>query len=81
MAVTKSFDMVIAGELNLDLILYGAGFLHECLRAKGAVTCARAGNITGALSTQAPRGIESFHDVELRNRFLSEHKFSELLAH
>jgi hypothetical protein len=93
MAVTKSFDMAIAGELNLDLILYGlpaeigagdsfdAGFLHAYLLTKDLVTYARARNITGALSTQALGGTEAFRDVELRNSFLAEHKFFELLAH
>ena len=60
---------------------FDAGFLHAYLRAKDVVTCARAGNITGALSTQAPGGTEAFRDVELRSRFLAEHNFSELLAH
>jgi sugar/nucleoside kinase (ribokinase family) len=60
---------------------FDAGFLHAYLIGKDVVTCARAGNITGALSTQAPGGTEAFRDAELRDRFLSEQNFSDLVAH
>lgn len=59
---------------------FDAGFLHAYLLSKDTVTCARAGNITGALSTQASGGTEAFRDQKLRDAFLSEHQFSELLA-
>jgi hypothetical protein len=40
---------------------------------------ARAGNITGALSTQGPGGTEAFRDASLRERFLEEAGFFRLL--
>jgi sugar/nucleoside kinase (ribokinase family) len=58
---------------------FNAGFLRAYLLAKDAVTCARAGNIAGALSTQAPGGTEAFRDRALREAFLREHGFLELL--
>jgi sugar/nucleoside kinase (ribokinase family) len=59
---------------------FDAGFLRAYLLSKDAVTCARAGNITGALSTQASGGTEAFRDKALREAFLGEHQFFELLA-
>jgi sugar/nucleoside kinase (ribokinase family) len=59
---------------------FDAGFLRAYLLSKDIVTCARAGNITGALSTQASGGTEAFRDKALRDAFLSEHQFFELLA-
>lgn len=59
---------------------FDAGFLHAYLLGKDNVTCARAGNITGALSTQAPGGTEAFVDEELREGFLKRHGFYDLLA-
>ncbi|HMH11830.1 MAG TPA: carbohydrate kinase family protein [Edaphobacter sp.] len=59
---------------------FDAGFLRAYLLSKDTVTCARAGNITGALSTQASGGTEAFRDQILRDTFLSEHQFFELLA-
>jgi sugar/nucleoside kinase (ribokinase family) len=59
---------------------FDAGFLRAYLLSKDSVTCARAGNITGALSTQATGGTEAFRDKTLRDAFLSEHQFFELLA-
>ncbi len=38
-------------------------------------TCARAGNITGALSTLRPGGTEAFRDRALREDFLRQHAF------
>jgi sugar/nucleoside kinase (ribokinase family) len=59
---------------------FDAGFLRAYLLSKDSVTCARAGNITGALSTQASGGTEAFRDQTLRDAFLAEHQFFELLA-
>jgi sugar/nucleoside kinase (ribokinase family) len=59
---------------------FDAGFLRAYLLSKDIVTCARAGNITGALSTQASGGTEAFRYKALRDAFLSEHQFFELLA-
>jgi sugar/nucleoside kinase (ribokinase family) len=59
---------------------FDAGFLRAYLLSKDMITCARAGNITGALSTQASGGTEAFRDSILRERFLTEHRFFELLG-
>lgn len=58
---------------------FDAGFLRAFLLSKDAVTCARAGNITGALSTQAAGGTEAFRDSALREAFLRKHGFFELI--
>ncbi len=52
---------------------FDAGFLTACLRGLGPLDAARAGNIAGALSTQAPGGTEAFRNVEGMRRFLQEH--------
>ena len=57
---------------------FDAGFLHVWLARRDMVTAARAGNITGALSTQASGGTESFRDSALRERFLRETGFFDL---
>lgn len=54
---------------------FNAGFLAAWLRGADPHTCARAGNIAGALSTLRPGGTEAFRDAELRTRFLREHAF------
>lgn len=59
---------------------FDAGFLRAYLLSKDTVTCARAGNITGALSTQASGGTEAFCDPIQRDAFLGKHQFFELLA-
>ncbi|HYK36705.1 carbohydrate kinase family protein [Alloacidobacterium sp.] len=59
---------------------FDAGFLCAYLLSKDAVTCARAGNITGALSTQSAGGTEAFRDQALRETFLGEHRFFDLLG-
>ena len=59
---------------------FDAGFLRAYLLSKDSVTCARAGNITGALSTQGFGGTEAFRDKTLRDAFLNEHQFFELLG-
>ena len=57
---------------------FDAGFLHAFLSNLDTVTCARAGNITGALSTQASGGIEAFRDSALSDSFLKKHQWAEL---
>ena len=59
---------------------FDAGFLRAYLLSKDIVTCARAGNITGALSTQAAGGTEAFRDSTQRESFLRKHRFFELLS-
>jgi sugar/nucleoside kinase (ribokinase family) len=59
---------------------FDAGFLYAYLLSRDMVTCARAGNITGALSTQASGGTEAFRDKSVRDEFLRKHQFYELLG-
>ena len=59
---------------------FNSGFLRAHLLGKDSLTCTRAGNIAGALSTQAPGGTEAFADKNLRENFLRQHKFYELLT-
>lgn len=54
---------------------FNAGFLFGWLRGLSLKQCARAGNITGALSTLRPGGTEAFRDKELVAAFLKEHDF------
>jgi sugar/nucleoside kinase (ribokinase family) len=58
---------------------FDAGFLLAWNAGRSLVTAARAGNITGALSTQAPGGTEAFRDTALRERFLEDAGFYRLL--
>ena len=58
---------------------FDAGFLRAYLLSKDTITCARIGNITGALSTQASGGTEAFRNPRLRDSFLQEHRFFDLL--
>lgn len=57
---------------------FDAGFLRAYLSTRDIVTCARSGNITGALSTQASGGTEAFRDPALRDSFLKKHHWAEL---
>jgi sugar/nucleoside kinase (ribokinase family) len=52
---------------------FNAGFLSAYVRGSSAFEAARVGNITGALSTQAPGGTEAFRDAALRERFMAQH--------
>lgn len=52
---------------------FNAGFLTAYLRGHGAVACAAAGNVCGALSTLRTGGTEAFCDDALRESFLHEH--------
>ena len=54
---------------------FNAGFLFAWLRDQPLEMCARAGNITGALSTLRPGGTEAFRNRELVTAFLQEHDF------
>ncbi|HVU44752.1 MAG TPA: carbohydrate kinase family protein [Terracidiphilus sp.] len=54
---------------------FNSGFLSAWLCGLPPETCARAGNITGALSTQRPGGTESFRDKALLREFLGTHGF------
>jgi len=58
---------------------FDAGFLRAWLAGRNTVMAARAGNITGALSTQGAGGTEAFRDASLRERFLEEAGFFRLL--
>jgi sugar/nucleoside kinase (ribokinase family) len=54
---------------------FNAGFLFAWLQGLSYGECARAGNITGALSTLRPGGTEAFRDSTLVSDFLSKHNF------
>ncbi|HUH64642.1 MAG TPA: carbohydrate kinase family protein [Terracidiphilus sp.] len=54
---------------------FNAGFLAAWLRGADSETCARAGNIAGALSTQRPGGTEAFRNRDLRESFLRDRGF------
>jgi sugar/nucleoside kinase (ribokinase family) len=54
---------------------FNSGFLYAWLRGLPPEQCARAGNITGALSTLRPGGTESFRDKSLLADFLRTHEF------
>jgi len=58
---------------------FDAGFLYAYLMGRDILACARLGNITGALSTQASGGTEAFRDPVLRNSFLRKHHWLEPL--
>ena len=59
---------------------FNAGFLFAWLRGLDYSECARAGNITGALSTLRPGGTEAFRDSALLSAFLREHNFPTATA-
>lgn len=59
---------------------FDAGFLRAYLMGKELITCAKAGNITGALSTQGAGGTESFRNEIQRETFLRKHGFFDLLG-
>ena len=54
---------------------FDAGFLCAYLKGMDMATCARAGNISGALSTLSAGGTEAFRNRSLRESFLREHGF------
>lgn len=59
---------------------FDAGFLFAWLRGLDYSECARAGNITGALSTLRSGGTEAFRDSALLQTFLREHNFPTAAA-
>jgi sugar/nucleoside kinase (ribokinase family) len=59
---------------------FNSGFLFAFLRGASYEEAARAGNITGALSTLRPGGTEAFRDAALRDQFLHEHNFAGLIT-
>ncbi|HEX4040033.1 MAG TPA: carbohydrate kinase family protein [Acidobacteriaceae bacterium] len=59
---------------------FNAGFLAAWLNGAALANCAAAGNIAGALSTQRPGGTEAFRDKDLREGFLRQRGFYELIA-
>ncbi|HEX5235825.1 MAG TPA: sugar kinase [Silvibacterium sp.] len=54
---------------------FNAGFLSGWIQGVSPEICARAGNITGALSTLGPGGTEAFRDRTLLRNFLKEHHY------
>ena len=66
MAVTP-VDMIGAGDS------FNAGFLSGYVRGVAAPECARLGNLTGAISTLKPGGIEAFRDREFLAAALARH--------
>lgn len=54
---------------------FNSGFLHAWLRGLPPQACARAGNMTGALSTLRPGGTEAFRDKKLMTEFLHKNSF------
>lgn len=59
---------------------FDAGFLRALLLGRSAADAARAGNISGALSTQAPAGVEAFRSASVRKQFLKLHDAQDLLG-
>ncbi len=60
---------------------FNAGFLAAWLSGCSVEESARAGNITGALSTQRPGGTEAFRAREERDHFLQRHRFPAVGGH
>lgn len=54
---------------------FNSGFLAAWLRGFDLKTCAYAGNVTGALSTQRAGGTDAFRDRALMESFLHERRF------
>lgn len=56
---------------------FDAGYLYAQSLGLAPIECARAGTITGALSTLRSGGVEAFRDTALREAFLTQHGFPE----
>jgi sugar/nucleoside kinase (ribokinase family) len=65
--IVEPVDTIGAGDS------FNAGFLSAWLEGASAEECARAGNITGALSTQRSGGTEAFRDRAFLTEFLRQH--------
>ena len=78
----KSFDVPALSVVPVDTIGAGdsfdAGFLTAYLRGYDLRTCARAGNVTGALCTQGMGGTEAFRDRDRCQAFLEKHQFTRV---
>lgn len=59
---------------------FDAGFLHAFLHSADILLSTQAGNICGALSTQAAGGTEAFRNESQRDLFLRNHGFFDLLS-
>lgn len=62
----ESVDAVGAGDS------FDVGFLHDILHGGGLPACLAAGNLTRALSTTRPGGIEAFRDAAYSQKFFAE---------
>jgi sugar/nucleoside kinase (ribokinase family) len=60
---------------------FDAGFLAAWLSGCSLEESARAGNVTGALSTLGPGGTEAFRSRQMREAFLQQHRFPALRSH
>ena len=56
---------------------FDAGFLYAYLKGNDPIASARAGNITGALSTLSPGGTEAFRNQPSLKSFLRQHNFPQ----
>ena len=65
-AMVTPVDMIGAGDS------FNAGFLAGHVRGLSPADCARAGNITGAVSTLRRGGIEAFRDAQFLRRSIGE---------
>ena len=68
----EAFDSIGAGDS------FNAGFLAAWLSGQSPEESARAGNITGALSTVQAGGVEAFRRAAERDAFLRRHNFPNL---
>ena len=68
--VVEPVDTIGAGDS------FNAGFLNAWLAGEDPMRAAAMGNLTGALSTLRPGGVEAHRDVSLRTQFLGTHALS-----
>jgi sugar/nucleoside kinase (ribokinase family) len=68
--VVEPVDTIGAGDS------FNAGFLNAWLAGEDPMRAAAMGNLTGALSTLRPGGVEAHRDVPLRTQFLGTHALS-----
>lgn len=72
--VVEPVDTIGAGDS------FDAGFLVAWINGADPFEAARAGNVTGALSTQGVGGTEAFRTADLREKFLKTHNFQSFLT-